>query len=292
VQIAEDVPQFGYADHRRLRQVLLNLVSNAVKFTAEGSVTVRVSFRPQHQRVVCIEVADTGIGIDPTALDRLFEPFTQADPSTTRGYGGTGLGLAIARELVELMGGTIGAEPNPAGRGSRFWFELALCAQVGLPDSRAPKSENGGPAALWATPPHVLVAEDNPVNQIVAVAALKRCGCSVEVVSNGLQALEALATGRYDAVLMDCQMPEMDGYAATTELRRREQGEHRLPVIAMTAHAMDGDREKCLAAGMDDYVSKPLRREQLVGALQAWIPAGSAVFVTDGAGSTDQEGAR
>jgi signal transduction histidine kinase/ActR/RegA family two-component response regulator len=292
VQIAEDVPQFGYADHRRLRQVLLNLVSNAVKFTAQGSVTVRVSFRPQHHRVVRIEVADTGIGIDPTALDRLFEPFTQADPSTTRGYGGTGLGLAIARELVELMGGTIGAEPNPAGRGSRFWFELALCAQVGLPDSRASQSENGGSVALWATPPHVLVAEDNPVNQIVAVAALKRCGCSVEVVSNGLQALEALATGRYDAVLMDCQMPEMDGYAATTELRRREQGEHRLPVIAMTAHAMDGDREKCLAAGMDDYVSKPLRREQLVGALQAWIPAGSAVFVSDGAGSTDQEGAR
>ena len=292
VRIAEDVPQFGYADSRRLRQVLLNLVSNAVKFTAEGAVTVDVSFRPGDQRIVRVEVADSGIGIDPAALDRLFEPFTQADPSTTRGYGGTGLGLAIARELVELMGGSIGAAPNTGGRGSTFWFELELCTQVGAPDPRALESASGEPAALWPTSPHVLVAEDNPVNQIVAVAALKRCGCSVDVVSNGLQALEALSAGHYDAVLMDCQMPELDGYEATRELRRLEHGDDRTPVIAMTAHAMDGDREKCLEAGMDDYVSKPLRREQLVATLRAWIPAPIAVSVADGGGATQEHGAR
>jgi signal transduction histidine kinase/ActR/RegA family two-component response regulator len=292
VQVADDVPQFGYADRRRLRQVLLNLVSNAVKFTEEGAVTVNVSSRTSGRRVVRIEVADSGIGIDPAALERLFEPFTQADPSTTRGYGGTGLGLAIARELVELMGGSIGAAPVPAGQGSTFWFELELQSPVKVPDAPPAERTNGGPAALWPSSPHVLVAEDNPVNQIVAVAALKRCGCSVDVVSNGLQALEALSAGHYDAVLMDCQMPEMDGYAATRELRRREDNGHRTPVIAMTAHAMDGDRDKCLQAGMDDYVSKPVRREQLVGALQAWIPAPTAVAVADGGDPTHREGAR
>jgi signal transduction histidine kinase/ActR/RegA family two-component response regulator len=292
VQIADDVPQFGYADGRRLRQVLLNLVSNAVKFTADGAVKVDVSFRKRDQRVVRVEVVDSGIGIDPVALDRLFEPFTQADPSTTRGYGGTGLGLAIARELIELMGGSIGAAPNHGGRGSTFWFELELCAQVGAADPRALEPATSESLALWPISPHVLVAEDNPVNQIVAVAALKRCGCRVDVVSNGVQALEALTAGQYDAVLMDCQMPEMDGYAATRELRRLEQGGHRTPVIAMTAHAMDGDREKCLEAGMDDYVSKPLRREQLVAALQAWIPAPTAVSLAAGGDLTHAEGPR
>ncbi|MGD0981230.1 MAG: ATP-binding protein [Solirubrobacteraceae bacterium] len=294
VQIADDVPQFGYADRRRLRQVLLNLVSNAVKFTAEGAVTVDVGFRARDQRLVRIEVADTGIGIDPATLDRLFEPFTQADPSTTRGYGGTGLGLAIASQLVGLMGGSIGAAPNGSGRGSTFWFELELSGQVGAPAPRPLVSTGSEPDALWATPPHVLVAEDNPVNQIVAVAALKRCGCTVDVVSNGREALEALSAGLYDAVLMDCQMPEMDGYAATRELRRLEQAEHRTPVIAMTAHAMAGDREKCLEAGMDEYVSKPLRREQLVAALRASIPATTAVVlgVAGGGHAAFEGGAR
>jgi signal transduction histidine kinase/DNA-binding NarL/FixJ family response regulator len=288
VQIADDVPQFGYADDRRLRQVLLNLVSNAVKFTAEGGVTVDVSLRDPDQRVVRIEVIDTGIGIDPTALGRLFEPFTQGDPTTTRGYGGTGLGLAIARALVELMGGSIGATPNPAGAGSMFWFELELPSRIGVPDPRPAASTNSELGALWPTSPHVLVAEDNRVNQIVAVAALKRCGCSVDVVCNGLEALEALAAGHYDAVLMDCQMPEMDGYAATQELRRREDGGHRTPVIAMTAHAMDGDREKCLEAGMDDYIPKPLRRKQLVSVLRAQIPGPDLVGATSG-GATHGE---
>jgi CheY-like chemotaxis protein len=217
-------------------------------------------------------VADTGIGIEPEALDRMFEPFTQADVSTTRNYGGTGLGLAIARELIELMGGTIGAE-SESGHGSTFWFELAFSAPV-APDRRPPRPESLSVDArpLWLTAPLLLVAEDNAVNQIIAVAALERCGCRVEVVNDGRKALEALSTRSYDAVLMDCQMPEMDGYEATAELRRRESGDRHTPVIAMTAHAMAGDRENCLEAGMDDYISKPMRRQQLIDTLQRWIP--------------------
>jgi PAS domain S-box-containing protein len=275
VHIADAVPQCVRGDRQRLRQVLSNLLSNALKFTTDGSIVVAVSATPQPHGGARsrVEIADTGIGIDPAELDRMFEPFTQADASTTRNYGGTGLGLAIARELVELMGGTIGAASEP-GRGSSFWFELALSAPV-APNGRLPPPGDVGIAAspLWSTAPRVLVAEDSPVNQIVAVAALERCGCTVDVVGDGRQALKALSAQRYDAVLMDCQMPEMDGYEATTELRRREDGDHHTPVIAMTAHAMDGDREKCLEAGMDDYISKPMRREQLIETLRRWIPA-------------------
>jgi PAS domain S-box-containing protein len=274
VHIEADVPRHVRGDRGRLGQVLLNLVSNAVKFTTGGEVAVHVSTRRRggEDPVVRIEVADTGIGIEPEALDRMFEPFTQADVSTTRNYGGTGLGLAIARELIELMGGTIGAE-SESGHGSTFWFELAFSAPV-APDRRPPRPESLSVDArpLWLTAPLLLVAEDNAVNQIIAVAALERCGCRVEVVNDGRKALEALSTRSYDAVLMDCQMPEMDGYEATAELRRRESGDRHTPVIAMTAHAMAGDRENCLEAGMDDYISKPMRRQQLIDTLQRWIP--------------------
>jgi CheY-like chemotaxis protein len=200
----------------------------------------------------------------------MFEPFTQADASTTRNYGGTGLGLAIARELVELMGGTIGADSDP-GRGSTFWFELQLGAPI---DNAAKPADTGAASApAWASAPLVLVAEDSPINQIVAARALERCGCRVQVVADGQEALDALQAQRYDAVLMDCQMPGMDGYDATGELRRSEQGLLHTPVIAMTAQAMDGDRERCLAAGMDDYITKPLRHAELAEALRRWIPA-------------------
>jgi len=283
VDIDADTPRYVRGDSRRLRQVLMNLLANAVKFTAEGKVAVHVGTRPRlgDDAVVRVEVTDTGIGIDPLIVERMFEPFTQADASTTRNYGGTGLGLAIARELVELMGGTIGCESKP-GRGSTFWFEVALSVPDAA-DGRPPRLADVSIAAhpLWLTAPRVLVAEDSPVNQIVAVAALERCGCRVELVSDGRQALEALSTQHYDAVLMDCQMSEMDGYQATTELRRRENGDHHTPVIAMTAHSMDGDREKCLEAGMDDYISKPMRREQLIDTLQRWIPPQADTAVAD-----------
>ena len=274
LQFAAEVPQCARGDGRRLRQALLNLVSNAVKFTAEGSVVVRISATPHANADtrIRVEIADTGIGIDPAALDRMFEPFTQADASTTRSYGGTGLGLAIARELIHLMGGTIGAE-SELGRGSTFWLELELGAPAtgdGAPAD--PRESRGAPARLGQSAPLVLVAEDSPVNQIVAVRALERCGCRAQVAADGREALRALATRRYDAVLMDCQMPEMDGYEATAELRRLEQGAQHTPVIAMTAYAMKGDLERCLEAGMDDYISKPMRYQALVDTLRRWVP--------------------
>ena len=273
--IEQDVPERVRGDARRLQQVLLNLVTNAVKFTAEGAVRVRASSpsRSATGARVCIEVADTGIGIDPAALERMFEPFTQADASTTRVYGGTGLGLAIVRELVELMGGTVRAE-SELGRGSVFSFELALAnpASAELPAPRSSAAPTASAASSWTNEPLVLVVEDSPVNQIVAARALELCGCRVEVVADGHAALRALEAHSYDLVLMDCQMPGLDGYEATAELRRREGGSRRTPIVAMTAHAMDEDRERCLAAGMDDYLSKPMRHDDLARALTRWIP--------------------
>jgi signal transduction histidine kinase/ActR/RegA family two-component response regulator len=268
------LPRRVRGDGTRIRQVLMSLASNAVKFTVEGSVTVRVSRGAgEGAERIRFEVLDTGIGVDASMLDRMFEPFTQADVSTTRKYSGNGLGLAISKQLVELMGGEIGAK-SELGAGSRFWFELALPAatpSIGQPSrEHSPRLEQQKaerPGAL------VLVVEDSPVNRVVAVSVLERCGYHVHVVNDGREALQALATQRYDAVLMDCQMPDVDGYQATEELRRRELGSaYHTPVIAMTAHAMVGDRERCLAAGMDDYLSKPVRSQSLAEILERWIP--------------------
>jgi PAS domain S-box-containing protein len=271
LEIAAALPEEARGDSRRLRQIILNLVSNAVKFTPEGKITVRAEQSGGTESRVCIAVTDTGIGIDASTLDTMFEPFTQADVSTTRTYGGTGLGLAIARELTELMGGTIGAK-SELGAGSTFWIELPLFAPVAAGGMNSPGAQPCVAASpAWITPPRVLVVEDGAVNRIVAMRTLERCGCTAEVVSDGLHALQALATQRYDAVLMDCQMPVMDGYEATAELRRRENGGHRTPVVAMTANAMKGSAAKCLAAGMDDYISKPINREQLLDTLRRWI---------------------
>ena len=272
--IEQDVPERVRGDARRLQQVILNLVTNAVKFTADGAVRVRASSpsRSAAGARVGVEVADTGVGIDSGALERMFEPFTQADVSTTRLYGGTGLGLAIVRELVELMGGTVRAE-SELGRGSKFSFELVLAtpASAELPAPRG-TARTASEVPFWTNEPLVLVVEDSPVNQIVAARALELCGCQVEIVADGYAALRALDAHDYDLVLMDCQMPGLDGYEATVELRRREGGSRRTPVVAMTAHAMDQDRERCLAAGMDDYLSKPMRHEDLARTLSRWIP--------------------
>ncbi len=268
------LPQSVRGDERRVRQILLNLVANAVKFTAKGSVSVmvRACAPPDGRTRLRVEVADTGPGIPGGALDRMFEPFTQADCSTTRTHGGTGLGLAIARELAERMGGTVGAT-SILGAGSTFWAELELDAPLG-----ANRDEHARAESLpWAHPPRVLVVEDTPVNQIVAARLLERCGANADVVGNGFEALAALAHTTYDAVLMDCRMPELDGYDTTRELRRREVDSHQhTPVIAMTAHAVAGAAEECLAAGMDDYLTKPLRRDELVCKLRRWIAADDA----------------
>jgi PAS domain S-box-containing protein len=277
--IGERVPAKASGDSRRLRQVLLNLVANAVKFTPGGTVVVDAQAREEdgERFVLRVEVTDTGIGIAEENLAKVFEPFTQEDASTTRLYGGTGLGLAIVRETVELMGGKVGVQ-SELSEGSTFWFEIPLTVPTSERARPAERALHGAEPA-WGRPPLVLVVEDNPVNQIVAARTLERCGCETRIADNGVAALEALSE-RYDLVLMDCQMPVMDGYAATAEFRRRESGGQRTPVVAMTANAMAGDREKCLAAGMDDYISKPLRYAELAAKLKEWIP-GTTAAVTE-----------
>ena len=412
VSIDSEVPAKLHGDAARVRQVIANFVSNAVKFTPEGEVVVRAISSPAagEGALLRLEVSDTGIGIDRSSLEHLFKPFSQADGSTTRRYGGTGLGLSISRQLIELMGGEVGAESEP-GKGSTFWFELPLIAAEGgdegpaeerelaglrvlvvddnatnrtllrrqlmtswemscetaegasqalemleaaagtgrpyalalldlnMPDvdgyglarairakpalrgmrlvmltslgprSEAPEevtldgflskpvrqsrlyeeiqavmaddravselrqrcspSEGGRPPDGAA--PLILVAEDNPVNQTVAIRMLERCGYQTKVVNDGRAALEALSERSYAAVLMDVHMPRLDGYEATREIRRREQGARRTPIIAMTASSMQGDRDRCLAAGMDAYLSKPVRARALKDTLRQWV---------------------
>jgi PAS domain S-box-containing protein len=268
--VEEELPSRLRGDARRLQQVLLNLLTNAVKFTASGSISVRVGATPRSagRTAISVAVADTGIGIPAGALDHIFEPFTQADASTTRVFGGTGLGLAIVRELVELMDGSIAAESEP-GRGSTFRFEVEMenaAGSDGAPGGGAAEEES----ETLESAPTVLIAEDNPVNQIVAARMLERCGCSSQVVGDGNAAVEAWRSGRYDLVLMDCQMPHLDGYEATAQIRRLEGENRRTPIIAMTAHALAGDRQRCLDAGMDDYLSKPLRHADLRAAVKHW----------------------
>ncbi|MGB9378158.1 MAG: response regulator [Mycobacteriales bacterium] len=413
VAVDPRVPRFVHGDAGRVRQVIVNLLSNAIKFTTSGEVRVRVSAPPapadravpDNTAVVRVAVTDTGIGIEPAALRQLFQPYTQADGSTTRKFGGTGLGLAISRQLVEMMGGTIGAE-SEQGKGSRFWFEITIAAAEGgnaeegridlagvrvlvvddnatsrnlihgqlssrqmicsvaanashamalldaaaaagepfavalvdvnmpevsgtvlarlvradpivhltrliqlapsgvrledRPDAlfdgaigkpvresrmcaeiqavisgkRAVKSRRRGALAGSVRGPRqdILVVEDTPINQAVAVHLLEKCGFSAHLAADGRQALRALSQRTFAAVLMDCQMPELDGYETTREVRSREQGGSRVPIIAMTANSMSGERERCLAAGMDDYLTKPLSKKSLQETLDRWAP--------------------
>ena len=265
-------------DPGRLRQALVNLVGNAVKFTDRGQVAVRA--RPEAElegaQLVRFEVRDSGIGIAPEALGRLFRPFAQADGSTTRRYGGTGLGLVISKRLVELMGGQLGVMSEP-GEGSVFWFTARL-ERAARPAAGAEAAGAVEAAPATAEAPaaarsrgRVLVAEDNPVNQKVAARMVERLGYAVDVASTGDEAVASVRRGPYSAILMDGQMPETDGFEATRIIRALE-GERHTPIIALTASAMRGDRERCLAAGMDDYVSKPVSPEQLEAVLRRWIP--------------------
>ncbi|HZY88753.1 MAG TPA: PAS domain S-box protein, partial [Gemmataceae bacterium] len=257
--VAPEVPDALVGDWGRLRQVLVNLVGNAVKFTGRGEVAVAVCCDGATAEEVRLHVAvrDTGIGIAPRKLEAIFDPFEQADSSTTRKYGGTGLGLAICARLVGMMGGRVWAE-SAEGRGSTFHFT----ARLGRPGRGgvAPASEArpAAPAGGGLPPLRVLLAEDNPFNQRVGVLTLEGAGHSVRVAPNGREAVAAWEQEAFDVVLMDVQMPEMDGFEATAAIRARErEAGRRTPVIAVTAHAMKGDRERCLAAGMDGYVTKP-----------------------------------
>jgi CheY-like chemotaxis protein len=253
-------------DPQRLRQVLLNLLSNAVKFTDHGSVSLTVSASERDAASVKLEftVGDTGIGIPAEVQEAIFEPFTQADSSTTRRYGGTGLGLPICRELVAAMKGRLEVKSEP-GQGSRFRFTIAFPIAAGL---AVQARELNSHIPHTCRQLRVLLAEDNPVNRKVAVRLLERMGHRVDVVGDGKQAVAAVEAAEYDVVLMDCQMPEMDGYTATETIRRLG-GRTDLPIIAMTAHAMPEDRQRCLQAGMDDYLSKPISTEGLYQLLEA-----------------------
>ena len=376
--IGDDVPDFLVGDPKRLRQVITNLAGNALKFTHDGHVAVRVSASESSGESVVLQfdVVDTGIGITEEQMSRIFEPFCQGDGSTTRRYGGTGLGLSISRRIVELMHGSIGVT-SEEGSGSTFRFSarfgiaraaswqpgpsldgvrLFLCGCEGATremiekhaaawgmdvrhaGSLAEIAPGGGPAVVlmeadvWeqaTESPHpvflltnfgrrpaaseavngavagivtrpvrlkrlrmelaraagvslpsakarahrVLIAEDHAVNQMVARRLVEKLGCETALVASGLEAVEAVANGDFSLVLMDCQMPEMDGFAATVEIRRRENGKGRLPIVAMTAHALKGDRERCISAGMDDYVAKPVNAEELAAVLKRWLPA-------------------
>lgn len=268
--VTPDIPDILVGDSRRLRQVLLNLVSNAVKFTDEGKVVVRVELVAQSpdRLVVRFEVEDTGIGIAPENQERIFEPFIQAEGSTTRKRGGTGLGLAICRQIVESLGGAIGVT-STLGQGSVFWFTLPFAPARQLAQSPHPHADAPQVSLVGR---HVLLVEDNAVNQHLTRRLLEKEGCKVEIAASGPIALDLIQRSRYDLILMDVQMPDMDGLETTIEIRRRQSSQSRTPIIALTANAMDGDREACFAAGMDDYLSKPVSRESLRQALQRWMP--------------------
>lgn len=288
-----------FGDAHRLRQVLFNLLGNAVKFTSAGTISLRAEVVESGEQFILLrfKITDTGIGMSEQTQRQLFRPFVQADGSTTRKYGGTGLGLSISKNLVELMGGEIGVESGE-NEGSTFWFTIRMeyrltsredagspagsgiasvheamgqAAAVMEKDARA-----GGDMPAEAGKRHVLLAEDNAVNRDLAVMQLKKLGFSVDTAGNGKEAVDAiLQKDTYLLVLMDCQMPVMDGFEATAIIKKATAELGRtLPVIAMTANAMQGDRERCMAAGMDDYISKPVRLGNLKAMLEKWAPEG------------------
>ncbi len=304
--LARDVPGGVIGDPGRLRQILINLVGNAVKFTQKGEITIEVRVAEDLDKSVKLQfaVVDTGIGIPQDKRRTIFESFTQADSSTTRKYGGTGLGTTISKHLAELMGGEIGVE-SEVGGGSCFWFTAVFQKQI---TEVAPRIQTDKKPVISSEPPEkqkksfkILLVEDYPTNQQVAVSHLKSAGHDVDSAVNGLAALELYRKNHYHLILMDVQMPVMDGYEATRQIRKLEnQRRHigsahgtsdpqqtpsggdriqpklqRVPIVAMTAHAVEGYKEKCLRAGMDDYLSKPLTRKHFLAVVEKWARLGN-----------------
>ncbi|KAJ3056071.1 hypothetical protein HK097_008199 [Rhizophlyctis rosea] len=274
--IADSVPKVICGDITRVKQVLMNLAGNAVKFTEQGEVSVKVTGRKVDQSgkwELQFQVSDTGIGIPPEGIARLFQSFSQVDSSTTRKYGGTGLGLAICKKLVEMMGGRIWVT-SEAGKGSVFSFTIVVPEddeKLVQYQKRCRQPSESDCAAGLATryPLTILVAEDNPVNQKLAARMLNKCGYQPVIVENGLEAVKAAGTGRYDLILMDMQMPIMSGIEATVAIRKQSRLKQPI-VIALTANAMETDRQRCMEAGMDGHVSKPVKLEVLVDTLEYW----------------------
>lgn len=277
--IDPEIPHALIGPVNRIRQVLTNLLSNAIKFTSVGRVTLTAKIShdvdvdsTDETLTLHFRIQDTGIGISPADQNRIFEPFTQADASSTRRYEGTGLGLTICRKIISLMGGDIGVE-STLGQGSTFWFTVTLERPPILKPARpnaTPVSNLAPSAVSYASGIHVLVVEDIEHNQVLMAQFLKHLGYVADVVNNGQEALDRLALQAYDIVLMDCQMPVLDGYTATQKLRQRENNQYHTVVIGLTAHAMVGDREKCLEVGMDDYLSKPIKLQDLKEILERW----------------------
>ena len=255
-------------DEGRIRQVLMNLAGNAVKFTHDGNVTLSVSCvaRTGDDALLHVEVVDEGIGIAPEQFALIFERFNQADASITREFGGTGLGLSISKQLIDLMDGRIGATSEP-GVGSTFWFELSLPIHHEAPEGNEQEDEIRPDATFEA---RILLVEDNATNQLVAKSILAKLGCRVDVAADGCEGVESAFRFPYDLIFMDCQMPHKDGYEATKEIRRAFSSTE-LPILAMTANAMKGDRERCLDAGMNDYIPKPITKERLQAMLSKWL---------------------
>ena len=277
---AEDLPQWYIGDDFRLQQVLGNLINNAIKFTQRGHIKLRIVPEVEIQAssssdmILRFAIEDTGIGIFPEQQEQLFQPFTQADTSTTRRYGGTGLGLTISRRIVELMGGEIGLESVP-GQGSTFWFYVPLKIAPENEDSYAaevsmPTSNTDSVNSLQEV--RILVVEDYPDNRDLILFMLETLGYKADSVTNGREAVDRLSESEYDIVLMDCQMPELDGYQATKIIRQQERN---TTIVGLTAHAMQGDRQKCLDAGMNDYLTKPINMNDLEVTIQKWCLARS-----------------
>jgi signal transduction histidine kinase len=284
-EITDDVPIKLYADIVRIRQALINLIGNAIKFTQEGEVFVKCSLlkEEKHKALLKFEIKDTGIGIPSNLQDSIFSPFLQADTSTTRKFSGTGLGLAISRQIVDMFNGEIGFE-SEVGKGSTFWCTLTvekqdISEQDGTPISSTIEVTTGIPGENKdRINAHILLAEDNPINRQVIEAILEDIGCTFDSVENGEEVLDMISKKRYDIIFMDCQMPIMDGYETSRKIREKEQKKllgyseiPRIPIIAITAHALSEDKEKCLASGMDDYLSKPFKMSQVIDILKKWL---------------------
>nr|WP_303717738.1 PAS domain-containing protein [Brevundimonas naejangsanensis] len=270
VVVAADTPERLTGDKGRLRQVMLNFLSNAAKFTARGAVTLKVGGRPQADGGwrMRVEVTDTGIGIPSEKIGELFRRFTQADASTTRVYGGTGLGLAISRRLIELMGGEVGVESAP-GAGSTFWFEAPLAATTEEDVTAREETDRARKDALRG---RVLMADDAAANRELVSAILRNLGLEIDTVADGAEAVHAAHSGLYDLVLMDVHMPVMDGLTATREIRRMQaQGERRIPILALTANVQADQVTRCLEAGMDGHLAKPIQITELAAALSWWL---------------------
>jgi len=278
--IDDDVPLLLKGDSGRIRQIITNLLDNAIKFTEQGFVKLHISKETEDERQTTLrfELHDSGIGISADKLETIFEPFTQADGSTTRKYGGTGLGLTIARQLAEMMGGTIGVE-SVVGDGTTFWFTAVLRKQLkplAVPRENPVSNNNTGlPLARAANDSNVrlLLAEDDPTNQFVTKMIVSKFGYKMDVVNNGSEALKVLEENDYTLVLMDCMMPVMNGFEATAVIRDHASPvrNHAIPVIALTANAFKEDQERCLAVGMNDYLSKPINVDEMLAMLEKWV---------------------